>query len=234
MARQRAVEGAHMRSGWFWGTDMWQQYLQEYAKTRPECLREWKSSPLANDHDFSEYVDDPAYVWQRTEHLSQVIDLHTHTFSDLRYNHRKTIERTSDQYGIYTCSHIHMSEYQALHAAANGGQPRNDATYQLQRDWILSNNGLLVMLRSDTRWCAAAYWIIYRQSSYFASGPSIERTVMHKLIWASLNKLREHGVRHVEIGQIDGVTQKEKNIAEFKRGFGGEAMPFTIVRKSAA
>ena len=40
-----------MKSGWFFGTQMWAEYLAEYSKARPECLNEFRSSPLTNDHD---------------------------------------------------------------------------------------------------------------------------------------------------------------------------------------
>jgi len=81
---------------------------------------------------------------------------------------------------------------------------------------------------------ASALWILYEGGAYYASGPSVEKNVQHAVIWKSLELLKAKGIRLVELGQIDGETEKEKNIGKFKGGWGGTVQPFTIARRRAA
>jgi hypothetical protein len=225
-----------MRSGWFFGTEEWNRYLQEYAKTRPECLHEWKSSPLADDHDLSEAVpwdewdDVPAYTTE--EHLSQVIDLRTHKWSDIRKSYHSIIHRAEDTHHFTSTS---IMPYMLAHITAFGAV-RHSNTFKIQESWIQSGNALAVCAYKGTHDLkpsplTAALWIIYQGCAYYASGPSSERDVQHAVIWNSLQLLKARGVTLVDMGQIDGETEKERNIGKFKQGFGGEAKPFTIVRR---
>ena len=221
-----------MRSGWFFGTTMWKSYLEEYAKTRPECLQEWKTSPLANDHDFIEFVDGPAADWEQEQHYSQVIDLQAHKWSNIRKSYRglinKALKKMSvDEYGPEVMPED-MGIFKSLHARANNGQPRNDETYKHQYRWMRSGNGLLVMCTDWPTVYAAAYWIIYNKCAYYMSGPSIKDGVQHAVIWKSLQILKARKVELVEMGQIDGKEEVTRGV--FKTGFGGEAKPFMIVR----
>lgn len=217
-----------MKSGWFFGTPMWQEYLAEYAKTRPECLKEWKSSPLACDHDFTEYVDEPASAWVREEHCSQVIDLRTHKWSDVRKSYRGLINQAEKKCGI---SEIHyISTFQELHRQAFG-VARNDETFSIQGEWLRSGNAMLVQGGRES-WIGAVLWIIYSGCAYFASSPSVENNIQHAIIWRSFRLLKEKGVTLIDMGQIDGMTEKEKSVGFFKSGWGGESRPFTIVRRT--
>lgn len=224
-----------MKSAWFWGQPQWQDYLKEYAKTRPECLYEWKTSPLANDHDFTDALNLDAtgsvdVEW--SNHQSQVIDLRIHKWSDIRKSYRGLInkalkEMSVDEYGPEVMPED-MGIFKSLHARANNGQPRNDETYKHQYQWMKSGNGLLVMCTDWPTVYAAAYWIIYNKCAYYMSGPSIKDGVQHAVIWKSLQILKARKVELVEMGQIDGKEEGTRGV--FKTGFGGEAKPFMIVR----
>jgi hypothetical protein len=65
------------------------------------------------------------------------------------------------------------------------------------------------------------------------SGPSLTENVQHAVVWRSLEVLKARGVRLAELGQVDGphMTEKEKSIALFKQGFGGEPRPYLIARR---
>lgn len=215
-----------MRSGWFFGTPMWQEYLEEYAKTRPECLHEWKSSPLANDHDLEDGYLYPGMIFEN--HQSQVIDLRTHKWSDVRKSYRGLINQAEKKYGI---SEIHyISTFQELHRQAFG-VARNDETFSIQGEWLRSGNAMLVQGGRES-WIGAVLWIIYRGCAYFASSPSVENNIQHAIIWRSFRLLKEKGVTLIDMGQIDSMTEKEKSIGFFKSGWGGESRPFTIVRRT--
>src|SRR6187549_3587668 len=166
-----------MRSGWFFGTQMWADYLYEYAKTRPECLLEWKSSPLASDHDFSEYVDEQASQWERKGHLSQVIDLRTHKWSDVRKSYRGLINKSVKSHlffaqpNAYHYSQIHMLAF---------GKCRNEKTYAIQEQWIKEGHAFcLTSLDQYGDYAAAALWIVYKGCAYYASGPSLHADIQH-------------------------------------------------------
>ncbi len=222
-----------MRSGWFWQTNMWAEYLAEYAKTRPECLREWKSSPLASNHDFpefyQEFFDGPENQWKQEFHQSQVIDLRTHKWSDVRKSYHSIIHRGQEQLEIIEEEDILV--FKNVHQCAFGSV-RSIHTYEIQNYWIKSGTAMAVSAFNKKEECvAAALWIIYQGCAYYASGPSAEKNTMHAVIWKSLQLLKARGVTLVELGQIDGETEKERGIARFKMGFGGEAKPFTIARR---
>lgn len=221
-----------MRSGWFWGTPMWQAYLQEYAKTRPDCLNEWKSSPLANDHDFSECVDEPASAWERKGCFSQVVDLRTHQWSDVRKSYHSIIHRGQERLIINEDSGI--LTYRLVHHCAFGSV-RTERSFLIQNEWMKTGNAMVVTAANHRdELVASALWIIYNGSAYYASGPSTEGSTMHAVIWKSLQLLKVRGVTLVELGQIDGETEKERNIGKFKTGWGGEPMPFTVIRRVAS
>jgi lipid II:glycine glycyltransferase (peptidoglycan interpeptide bridge formation enzyme) len=80
---------------------------------------------------------------------------------------------------------------------------------------------------------AAAFWIVYNGCAYYASGPSLEKNVQHAVILESLVQLKARGITLVEMGQTDGATEKERNIAKFKRGFGGSERPYMVIRRCA-
>ncbi len=206
---------------------MWQEYLQEYAKSRPECLHEWKSSPLANDHDFTRRKMNTMYFQE--EHLSQVIDLRMHKWSDIRKSYRGLINQADKRSSVFACSNIDI--YKSVHRSAFG-IVRSNETFDIQGEWMMAGNAITVLSRLDHGGLvAAALWIIYNGCAYYASGPSLEKDVQHALIWHSLLILKDFGVNLVELGQIDGKTEKEKAIGFFKKGWGGASVPFTIVRR---
>jgi hypothetical protein len=223
-----------MRSAWFWGTKEWAKYQLAYY--HGHVLDEYKSSPLASDHEF-EWTDENRRLYELSVHQTQVLDLTVpleELWRGVRKSYHSIIHRANEQWEIEEVGVGGTADYQRLHAQANGGQPRPDATYECQRQWIDSGDGLLVVAHDwdDLQMSvAASYWILYEWCAYYMSGPSIEKNVQHAVIWRSLELLKDKGIRLVELGQIDGETEKERNIGIFKRGFGGTTMPFTVATR---
>ena len=220
-----------MKSAWFWNTTMWGQYQDWYHLTRPE-VESYKTSPLADDHEFGN-----AGAWDEfydfSTHQTQVLDL-TPPLADLwkgvRKSYHSEIHRVDERYTIMVSGRV--DDYKALHARANGGQPRHDMTYELQKQWIAEGYGVLIATALPEP-VAAAYWIVYEGCAYLMSGPSTEDDVQKSVLWYSIGYLKSRGVRLLELGQIDGETEKERNIGRFKTGFGGKSAPFTIARRRA-
>lgn len=216
-----------MRSGWFFGTERWAEYLSSYSINHPECLSEWKSSPLANDHDFSDVPDGYEIITRQTQVIDLSYPLPT-LWQGVRKSYHSIIHRANEQYEILEDATI--MPFRLLHHETFGNV-RTEQTFIEQGKWLSAGYGLSVSVQSSQHTVvAAAYWIIYQGCSYYASGPSIEKNIQHAVIWKSLELLKARGVQFVDIGQIDGETEKERAISFFKTGFGGFAKPFSIVR----
>lgn len=218
-----------MHSGWWWKTEEWEAYQKAYYVNRARPI-EYKSSPLApDDHDFMEAELSSSCDCKFEQHQSQVIDLRTHRWSDVRKSYHSIIHRGQEQLDI--SEDLSIVRFRKIHQCAFGSV-RSLGTFEVQNSWLLSGNAMVMSAINKNEECvAAALWIIYQGCAYYASGPSAEKNTMHAVIWKSLQLLKARGITLVELGQIDGETEKERNIGKFKAGFGGEAKPFTIVRR---
>ena len=215
-----------MRSGWFWGTDMWEAYQREYYAGRERPVV-YKSSPLADDHDFHE-VD--LTNWKEEQHQTQVIDLRTHQWSDVRKSYRGEINKIRRDYQAQLCTTRLFTAYMQVHIQENGiVRPFN--SFQRQWEWMEQGYGLLVGAHCFEPFAAFTYWIVYNGAAYRMSSPSLEDDLQKLIVWESLAFLRARDVQFVEIGRIDGSTDKEKAIGIFNHGFGGETMSYTEVRR---
>ena len=155
----------------------------------------------------------------------------------LRRSYRALIHKAEREYVIASdCGHTARSVlsflmYQQLHRSL-AMVPRNGETYQLQREWLLDGRALVTVAWKDPSVRGAAYWIVYKGAAYYASGAFVEDNVAHAVIWRSLLALRGLGVRNVSLGwQGIGVTEKERNIEFFKRGFGGRDVPVPVISR---
>ena len=222
-----------MRSAWWWGTEQWAKYQAIYH--HGHIPSEYKSSPLdPNGEDFNWDIERRNYSMRIN--MTRVLDLTVPMevlWKGVRDSYRALINKAERTYDIEMGDDI--EDFRALHAEANHGQPRPTRTYEIQGEWLKTRNGLLVMAWQveSQRPVAAAYWIIFNQGAYYASGPSLEKNVQHAVIWKSIWLLKAMGITMVDLGQVDGETAKERNIGLFKKGFGGYDAPFTIVTKRA-
>lgn len=219
-----------MRSGWFWGTSEWERYQGAYwaGRMRPE---EYKSSPLANDHDFKELEEGVCFLgkWDVQDHQTQVIDLRLHQWTDLRKSYHSIIHRALERYTI--SPRMTINPFREVHARAFG-LVRSPETFQIQNSWIEHGCAEVVVAHDENENpVAAAFWIIWKDGAYYASGPSLVQNLQHAVIWESLVLMKSRGITLVDMGQIDGETEKEKNIGKFKAGFGGSSMSYTVVRR---
>jgi hypothetical protein len=116
-----------------------------------------------------------------------------------------------------------------LHARVAGRETRPQATWDLMAQWAYHGH-LLVALAVDPehpedslRGMAMA--IRWGRHAYYASGATLDGGLSHGLVWHLARALRCDGAtRTFELGWAarDGDTDKEKAIAFFKSGFGGE------------
>jgi len=224
-----------MRSGWFWGTKEWAEYQQAYH--HGQAPDEYKSSPLADDHDFDWEHERTNY--DLSVHQTVVLDL-TKTREQLWQGVRKSYHSIIHRAEELSCIEESQSimPFRILHHEVFGNA-RSEQTFIIQQQWMKQGNAMSVVasIKADEGTqanIAAALWILYEGCAYYASGPALKKNVQHAVIWKSLELLKAKGIRLVELGQIDGETEKEKSIGVFKAGFGGTVQPFTIARRRAA
>lgn len=152
----------------------------------------------------------------------------------VRKSYRSLIRKHEDL--VVTDGQLELfDEYAATHALRYGN-PRPKETYDLQREWVKSGNGIVVGMASTTKRGARcdgfAYWIVYKNRAYYASGVYEVPNVAHACIWQSLIHLKEIGVEFAELGwQGHARNEKEASIEFFKTGFGGEDWHLPVVRK---
>src|SRR3990167_1983057 len=106
-----------MRSAWWWNTKQWAEYQAAYyaGRERPE---EYKSSPLADDHDF-DWTDENRKLYQLNVHQTQVIDLTVsmeQLWRGVRKSYQSLINKGFRTYDVEISDDI--LAYQHLHALA--------------------------------------------------------------------------------------------------------------------
>lgn len=204
---------------------MWETYQRHYGAFNGSA-QEWKSSPLADDHDLE---GRPSRI-----HQSQVIDL-TCSLPELwrgvRKSYRPLINRSLAKYQYEISKDLDV--FHALHTAANGRETRSQGTWDCMAQWLVDGYGLLVMARLGDAWIDGAYFITYKGGAYYASAasPGDNKDAHKAVMWEGIKALRRCHITQLEMGAVSGDSQKEKGLAMFKTGFGGAAHTYEVVRR---
>lgn len=130
-----------------------------------------------------------------------------------------------------------FARYRLLHAQAAGRVTRPLLTFELMFRWIQEGKAVLVGATKDGEDVGWIYLFVYKDKAYYGSAcnhPDWRRhPVGHALQGRALQWLVEHGCAWYELGVQqfgpllhDLPTEKELAIAVFKRGFGGNTIPF--------
>ncbi len=148
-------------------------------------------------------------------------------WAEVRASYRSLIHRGQRKYRISSATGdteaaaALFSQYVVLHRRMTN-HPRADATYRLQREWLAAGLALVVVAEDAAGTWGAAYWNAYRGAAYYSSGAYTAPDVGHALAWEALRALAELGVTCASLGwQGTAVSDKERAIEFFKRGFGG-------------
>lgn len=135
-------------------------------------------------------------------------------------------------------THQDFETYRALHFRASGRLTRPLVTFELMEKWILENKGFLAEVRSGDKVISCAIVAAYKNKAYYASAADEPEeagryAAGHLLQWRVMLALKQRGFTHYELGwQVKAPTlaylptEKEVQIAFFKRGFGGATVPF--------
>lgn len=181
---------------------------------------------------------------------SQVIDL-TPNFpallGDMRKGCRYDVQRsqkllTTTVYDRDSITHERFEAYRLMHRKAAGGATRPLETFAMMEQWIRQGHAVLVAAAHEGRDVGFALISTYKNGAYYSSAaddpdaPALP--VGHAMQWAAMQALKQAGVEKYEIGvQYPALaphclpSEKESNIALFKRGFGGETVPLWCAEK---
>lgn len=196
---------------------------------------------LASTHGQTRYLGrtrpDPDELVTDVSWQTSVIDLmprEHQLWEKLRRSYKSLIHRAEDTYrieevpglvGDMCCRHI----LRMVHAEAAGRVTRHVDTWRLMGEWMRDGYGLAVVAYTDAGQCAGfVYCTIYKGFAYYASGATLEKNMSHALLWHAILACKRRGVSYFEVGWLarEGDSPKDRAVAHFKEGFGGE--PWTV------
>ncbi|MEI8217690.1 MAG: hypothetical protein WCG51_01410, partial [Elusimicrobiota bacterium] len=169
--------------------------------------------------------------------------------SNLRKGHKYDINRTARVLDIciYDSASITPEIYQTycdMHQKDAGRVTRAKITFDLMYEWITNGTAVLVgaKLKENGLFAGFGYMYVYKKGVYYGSAcsePDLgDLPVAHFILWESVKWFKEHSIRFLELGWqfFDAsfhyhVSEKERTIARFKRGFGGELIPQLMAEK---
>ncbi len=175
---------------------------------------------------------------------TQVIDLRKDPDElrlDLRHGHDSDIDRASVllKEEIFDKNNITekiFNEYVSLHLKA-GGKARKDRprrTFEIMYELIKKDEAFLVGAKKDNKFVGFSYFFLFKDNIYYGSSCNDENArnipVAHFIQWSAIKWMNQKKYKFYELGWqyylptlSDFPTEKEIDIARFKRGFGGFA-----------
>ncbi len=176
---------------------------------------------------------------------TQVIDF-TKSINDLRleirHGHDADIDRAFKILKIDVLDKNNISkqvfdQYINLHREAAGRVTRPKSTFDLMHDLIKEGSAFLVGAKRDDSFIGFSYFFVFKDNVYYGSScndPELKSIpVSHAIQWAAILYMAEKKYKFYELGWqqfglqlYDMPSQKQINISEFKRGFGGFTVPW--------
>lgn len=156
-------------------------------------------------------------------------------WTGLRRSYKSLIHRGQRRYCLQTfATPLGVQLAHAVHRDAAGRETRPQRTWELMEEWATDGHVLTALAVNESlpppnvRGMALA--IRYKDAAYYASGAGIDRDVSHALVWELIRTLRSGGINTFELGWAcrPGDTEKDRNIAFFKAGFGGRLQSLLV------
>jgi hypothetical protein len=171
----------------------------------------------------------------------QIIDLQLEEDSlrrDIRKRYRTFINWGEKNLSITVHDHRNMipeviEEFRQLHLTVAGKETRSPETWRLQYRQIMENQAFVITGRLGEKLITAALFSCSPSYCYYGVGASMrdmfDKPLSHAILWRSILEAKRRGCRLYEMGDLAdlyprGYSDKEKSIADFKRGFGGAAL----------
>lgn len=123
-----------------------------------------------------------------------------------------------------------FEQFRQLHIAASSRETRPPGSWQLQFRQIMERRAFLIAGRLNGQLVTAALFLCSASYCYYGVSASVremfDKPLSHAVLWRSVLEAKRRGCRLYEVGELvdlypSGFSEKERNISEFKRGFGG-------------
>lgn len=196
----------------FWESDEWRAYeaaTWDAPGTRARLLASaaWTTRVLALDRPEAE-------LWRGVRRSYHALIHRLERDAGLSVSEART---ASDFLGV--CRPLHLAEA--------GRDTRPLASWLVQGDWVDARAARCFVASRGSRPVGFAFVSVYERWAYYFSAASTERDVQHLIQWHAISELRSAGVLCYELGWMDkdGDSEKDRQIAFFKRGFGGFDVP---------
>ena len=133
-------------------------------------------------------------------------------------------------YDSQTITEGTFRSFHDLHVDAAGRETRSQASWDIQMEQIRRNEAFLVLGTMEGNPVSGALFLTSPAYCYYGVGASdralFEKPLSHAILWAGILEAKRKGIRTFEMGELvhlygSGYSEKEKNIALFKSGFGG-------------
>ena len=165
------------------------------------------------------------------------------TLNSMRKGHRYDIKRGR---GIYNVRAHHkesatediFDKYRQLHYKASGRATRSKETFDLMRRMAMNGHAVLFSAEDEQEIRMFILLLLFKGSAYYGSEADdpdyiTEIPIGHMLQWNAINWLKERdfklydlGVQHFSHQIFSLPSKKEMSISLFKRGFGGNLLPY--------
>lgn len=173
--------------------------------------------------------------WRDISWPSRVLDL-TQSVETLhagvRKSYRHLINRGRQTWERWDCAG-NPEAFHLLWADVNGHR-RHPVAERLMSDWLKTGHAKLLGAWRGGRWEAFCYASVYKNQAYYTSAPSLVKGAMHMLVWDMILALKAEGIERLELGwqARPGDSDKDRGIAQFKAGFGGQDRPVYAVERA--
>ena len=209
---------------------------------------EIRVSPQSKKHSQAQKVQSsylPRYGIMELAKHTQMIDLEKPEnllWAEVRKGHKSSIkkaEKLNLKINIFNKSNITQQvfdSYSYVHSIDAGDSIRSAKSFDIMYNWIITNEAILLQATHDGDAVAYILIITRGEGSYYGSScrlPNFNQCEpVHARIWNSIIHLKQSGFKYYDVGhQFFGPqfgytpTEKEIQISNFKRGFGGYLMP---------
>lgn len=194
--------------------------------------------PLSTDYNFNYLVE---YDFYDSSINTNIINLSKDLrvlWQNLRKSYQSIINKGKRTYTIkvldfQTPDFSKHEQYRILHHKCAGRITRSLETFELQYRMLKDDNAILIYLESGGKFLASSYFFHHNGTAYYASSSDDPDHIFpvpfeHIIIWSAIEYYKNRNYKKLELGWqffsssiFDIVTNKELNIAFFKRGFGG-------------
>ena len=126
-----------------------------------------------------------------------------------------------------------MDHFRALHIRVAGRETRSRESWMAQLRMVHGGEAFALSGRLDGELVTFALFILSPRTGYYGVSASVRERFAdplgHALLWTAIERARALGCRWFDLGEQlfsyqTSATDKERQIARFKRGFGGDTL----------